>query len=552
MNKQNIRKKIKKAQIIPQIAVIALFAILVCLIGFYLGADINWDLQNYHFYNGYLYLHEKLLKDSLCTVQSYLDPLLNSFYYLLITNLTPLQANMMIASLQSLSLSAIFFLSMLVFEKNNYAYKFALSIIIAISVIFGPTFYSEIGGTIGDTLLAFPVIISIILIVKTIIAKKNSLKQQMIYVAVSGIMIGFVSGLKFTNMIYAVGMFVSLAIILLIMKLKYKEQLLILFIFSSMTALSFIAIYAPIGLLLYKHFQNPIFPYFNNIFKSPYLLPYAFHDARWFPKHFIGYFKIPFELCFRYIHNTSSHNYKRMELPFRTYLFAIIFVLLPFYIINFFKFHKFKESKLYASLFIVLFFTVSFIVWEKMFSYYRYIAVLEIIAPFTIVVMLASFFKNGFKDSKVPIIIAVLVLVVSLFSLPAPNWGREPFTNSYFGINKKVFKKYRKSLIVVGHIPIGFVLPYFPNNVEVIGLPERIDGLTKLFQKSYLHKLTNFKGNIYYLSQYSKSLSIVKEHAKFLKLKYNLKIEYNKCKKINTNIYPIAICKMIKLGEGKL
>jgi hypothetical protein len=549
MDKKKLAKKIKKAQIIPQIAVIALFAILVCLIGFYLGADINWDLQNYHFYNGYLYVHGKLITDSLATIQSYLDPLLNSFYYLLISNLTPLQVNMIIAVLQSLSLSMVFFLSMLIFEENSYVYKFILSVIIAVSAIFGPIFYSEIGGTMGDTLLAFPVIISIIFIVK-IITKASNLKQQMKYVAVSGIMIGFVSGLKFTNMTYAVGMFVSLAIILLIMKLKYKEQLLIMLIFASTAALSFFAIYAPIGLLLYKHFQNPIFPYFNNIFKSPYLLPYAIHDGRWFPKHFIGYLKIPFEFCFRYNYNSRHHNLMRMELPFRTYLFAGIFILLPFYIINYLKFAKFKYRERYAGLFIVLFFTISFIVWEKMFSYYRYISVLEIIAPFTIVIMLVSFFKNGFKKSKIPLIIAVLVLVVSLLSLPDNNWGREPFTNSYFGINKKIFKKYGNSLIVAGHAPIGFVLPYFPNNVKVMGLPERIGGLTELFQKSYLRKLVNFKGNIYYLSQYNKSLSIVKEHTKFLKLKYNLKIEYNKCKEINTNIYPVAICKMIKIGES--
>jgi hypothetical protein len=549
VDKQNIYKKIKKMQLIS-ITVIALFAALVCLINYHLGAEVNWDLQNYHFYNGYLYLHGKLITDSIATVQSYLDPLLNSFYYLLISNLSPLQVNMIIAALQSLSLSSVFFLSMIVFEKNSYFSKFILSLIVSASAIFGPIFWSEIGGTMGDTLLAFPVVISIIFIVKTITTADN-IKQRIIYVTISGVMIGFVSGLKFTNMIYAVGMFVSLAIVLLIMKLRYKEQLLILLFFGLAALLSLIATYAPVGFLLYNHFKNPIFPYFNNIFKSPYLLPYVYHDGRWFPKSFIGYLKIPFEFCVRYSHNTMSHNLMRMEIPFRTYLFAAIFVLLPFYIINYFKFGKFQERKNYAGLFIVLFFTISFIVWEKMFSYYRYIAVLEIIAPFTLVVMLVSFFKNGFNKSKMPVIIAVLVLALSLFSLPDNNWGSVSFTNSYFGINKTVFKKYRNSLIVVGHAPIGFVLPYFPENARIIGLPERIPGLTKLFQQSYLHKLINFNGNIYYLSQYNKSLSIVKEHAKYLKLKYNLKIEYNKCKEIKTNFYPIAICKMIKIGGKK-
>ncbi len=179
MDNQKIRKKIKKTKLIS-ITAAALFAVLVCLIGYYMGADRNWDLQNYHFYNGYLYSHGKLITDSIATVQSYLDPLLNSFYYILISNLSPLQVNLIIVALQSLTISSVFFLSMIVFEKNSYFSKFILSLIVSTSAIFGPIFWSEIGGTMGDTLLVFPVIISIIFIVKTITTADN-IKQRIIF-----------------------------------------------------------------------------------------------------------------------------------------------------------------------------------------------------------------------------------------------------------------------------------------------------------------------------------------------------------------------------------
>lgn len=527
------------------IAVIGLFVTLTCVIAYHLGADVNWDLQNYHFYNGYLYTHGRLITGSLATVQSYLDPMLNSFYYLLISTLTPLQVNLAIAALQSLSLASAFFLSMLVFEGNSYQNKFTLSAIISISALFGPIFWSEIGGTMGDSLLALPVIVSAIFSVKSV-AMADAIKQRSIYVAISGVMIGFASGLKFTNMTYAVAMLVALAIVFFLSNLRYKEQLLLLTIFGSAALISFLTTYGPVGWLLWRDFQNPIFPYFNDIFRSPYLEAHVIHDTRWFPRNLIGYLKLPFEFCVRRHQNANSSHLVGMEIPFRTYLYAAIFIFLPFYIISRYEFGASQGRKGYGGLFLVLFFVASFIVWEVMFSYYRYIAALEIIAPLTLVVMLSSFFKDGFDKGGIPVAAAMLVLALSLHSLPDSNWGREPFAASYFGVNKNMLKNYRDSLIVVGYAPMGFVLPYFPSSNGVIGLPERIIGLTQRFQKSYLRKLRNFKGDIYYLSEYNKSLSIVKKHAEYLRRTYNLNIVYDSCKEIKTSIYPVAVCAVTK------
>jgi hypothetical protein len=370
---------------------------------------------------------------------------------------------------------------------------------------------------------------------------ENGLRKRGYYVFLAGLLIGFVSGLKFTNMIYAVAMFLSTAVIFTLIRLRYKDILLLLLVFTIATTLSFLVTYWPVGWILWVNFKNPIFPYYNGIFKSPYFAPYSFHDTRWFPEHFFGYLLMPFKFCAPSVFKTSPLHSIGMELNFTTYLFAIIFVLLPFYVAKQIKTISRKKCDDYKGIFVVLFFVFSFVVWEIMFSYYRYIAVLEVISPLIIMIMLSSFFDNFIKGRMIPVVLSFFVFALSATSV-SPNWGREPFTDSYFGINKKTFINYKKSLIIVGHTPIGFVLPYFPSGDAVVGIPEKWVRFTKEFKNKNMKSLHTFNGKMYYLSEYTKSLDLVRKQALLLKMSYNITINYNACKDIKTNIYPIVLC----------
>ena len=46
-----------------------------------MGQDANWDLLNYHLYNGFAFLHSRSARDLLPTgLQSYLNPVLDALY----------------------------------------------------------------------------------------------------------------------------------------------------------------------------------------------------------------------------------------------------------------------------------------------------------------------------------------------------------------------------------------------------------------------------------------------------------------------------------------
>jgi hypothetical protein len=62
----------------PEALLIAAYTAFAAVLSFHLGQDMNWDLQNYHFYNPYQLLAGRFDKDILVAgVQSFFNPVLD-------------------------------------------------------------------------------------------------------------------------------------------------------------------------------------------------------------------------------------------------------------------------------------------------------------------------------------------------------------------------------------------------------------------------------------------------------------------------------------------
>lgn len=538
------------------IFIIFLLILIIDTISFHLGEDFNWDLRVFHFYNGYIYLNGSYIKDSL---GYFLDPFCNSFYYLLIYNFNPLIVAFVISTIQSFSIILIFFLSMILFDDFIYSQRIIISFFIALSGIFGPIFISELGGTMNDVLLSCLIIASVLFCVKALnnINNNVNVKKIILFIILSGAMIGIASGLKLTNLIYLLSISFSFGIILFLSKNKTDVNKLfyfIIFIFSIF--LFFTITLMPIGLQLWNNFRNPIFPFFNNLFKSPYYKTIAWHDNRWFPKSFLTYIEMPFLFMFQspVWWRPNLSYWMGMEMPYRVFTFAAIALLLPFYfILKVKEYIKKKDIKNKEFLFLIFFFTTSFIIWQFEFSYYRYIATLEIMAPLILMLMLFSLFK---KYNKFILYFCLLVVIsISILGYPTDNWGRiKPFPENYFGLNKKTFKKFSNSLIIVGNqtgMPFNFVLPYFPSGDQFLFADSGINN--KKYNKRYYSRIPRLlwkNKKAYFITN---NLSIYKKKKYLLLSNYKFIIFYSRCEKINNPIkyswlmaatFPLFICKV--------
>lgn len=513
----------------------------VCGLSYHLGADINWDLRNYHFYNGYTWTHGKFISGSLATIQSYLDPKLNAMYYYLISSYRPITVNIVLAALQSIGIFGIWCVNMFVFRETDIRSRIIISLIVACAAIFGPVFWSEIGGTMGDTLLAAPVIFSILLTLY------GYTEERLYPFAVSGFLVGVVCGLKFTNMTFVVAILIAILVSTIYDgRFSLVKTVSTVLAFSVSCVFGFVVLYYNIGIVLWANYKNPVFPYFNNIFNSPDLASYAISDGRWFPKTIGGYFFLPFEFCVRHSEKFLATHHIGLEIPFRTFFFAAILVISPIAV----AFCAKRGCSIFEKrvfLFLMTFFWSAFIIWELMFSYYRYAAVIEMLGPVILAFLLYVLMRGARNSRIVAYLPGVIVLCVSAGSFPHRTWGREPFKKSYFGVNSAEFARFDNAIVIVGSVPMGYILPYFPKDDKVIGIPERIGRLTSVFQERYLAPLKDSNKRIFYVG----TKKTIERRSIYMRKDYNITIEKNNCRYYNTNFDRIAICPAKRLKTGR-
>jgi O-antigen/teichoic acid export membrane protein len=152
----------------------------------------------------------------------------------------------------------------------------AASILIA---AFGPMTLSEVGTSFADILTALPVIGAVGLIL-------SANAQHPGRHAMAGLLMGAAVGLKLTNMIFLIGAGASL-----------------LYAARPAMALAYFAVGSAIGALgtggawcwtLWEQFGNPVFPFYNTIFRSPEAPVAPIADGRFMPLNFWDAAAYPF------------------------------------------------------------------------------------------------------------------------------------------------------------------------------------------------------------------------------------------------------------------
>src|SRR5229473_3874010 len=330
------------------------------------GEDINWDWRNYHEYNAFALINGRYGWDvAPAGIQTFLNPLAYVPAYLLRHHVGAPFWGILLGAIHGLNLALIYWFSRQVL--SGAASRSTLAAAVAIAA-FGPMTLSEVGTSFADILTALPVIAGLGLIVS---ATARHRARHLI----AGILIGGAVGLKLTNMIFFLGAGASL-----------------LFAARPLMALSCFAIGGAIGGLatggawawtLWQEFGNPVFPFYNTIFRSPEAPLEAMADVRFMPHNLWDAAAYPFYWLIG--------DYRSSEGPFRDPRFAILFVLFAanagaslLYKIRVFA----RRDKQF-----LLFFAVAYATWLFAFSIRRYAVVLELLAAPLIVLLLSRLLR---------------------------------------------------------------------------------------------------------------------------------------------------------------
>ena len=255
-----------------------------------------------------------------------------------------------------------------------------------------------------------------------------------------------------------------------------------------------------------------------------------------------------FEWIFFPFYFTKHHQIA--ELSIENYSFMLIYILLilvflRLIISKLFQVQRFKElEKNHISprerLFLI-FFLSSFFIWEMTFSYYRYLAPLEGLAPILIFILLRYLLV------KRAAIVTLFFILFNAINPHYPDWGRISWGKSYFqleGIKKELPKEAR---VLVSGKPLAFVIPELPTGFEFFGLGN-LDGIASSYWYKEMHERIQKSTKSLYLLTYKDSLS---ENQKTLR-KVEVKIDINSCISLKNRARKgILLCKLGKIPGVK-
>jgi hypothetical protein len=528
---------------------IDILLLVICFIasGFlsiYLGQDRNWDLRNYHFYNAYAFLNDRLTYDiAPAQIQSFYNPLLDIPYYWMMTHLLPVIYGFLVGGLQGINIWLIYKIAYCTLVYVSETKRRLLSIAAGITGYYGAANMSEIGTTFHDNITSLFVLGSLLLIVSSIQKRGNlQLYVSKKSVITAGILLGLATGLKLTTAIYSI----PFVLAFLFIEIPWIERIRNFLISSLSIGLGFFISAGYWMTTLWKIFQNPLFPYYNKIFKSPYYEFINFSDHRFLPRDKYQILFYPFH----FLKNSTLVS----DGSFRDIRFTLCYMLLMLFLFMFYykkvtlKYghqeltgnFEFSGSLKNMFIFIIVFFVSSYIFWQYMFSIYRYIIPLELLSPVFILLIIRYIFP--FEKILTRLSLAIFALIIVTVS--PINWGRVAWADSYFDVRIPPLENIDRSIVIMADDePLSYIIPFFPKSTRFISVQNNFTNpASKTLLQDKIRKILQESGGNLYLLYKEKSRNDYDGILKF----YNLKITKQNFKRLYTRfdddlfLFPVA------------
>ena len=281
------------------------------------GKEVNWDLFNYHFYNGWAALTgHSWTNIAPAQVQTFLNPALDIPQYLAIAYLPQRLASFLLGAIQGINVFLVFAIIRGLGRLGRGLLDTAIALVAAAAALSAPVAISEYGSTMGDLTLTVPVMLGVLIIVSAFRSADG--RRAAWKIAAAGFCLGATAGIKFTTGIFAV----AAAGALLVCPPPLLSRLgVIVPLFLAGTA-GFLLTAGPWMVALDAHYGSPMFPFFNSWFRSPYMAPVTWFDSTYQFKSFASSFHFPFS----FIHEGAHH----LQLAFRSSRASAGLLLSPF------------------------------------------------------------------------------------------------------------------------------------------------------------------------------------------------------------------------------
>jgi hypothetical protein len=420
------------------------------LLALFLGQDANFDQLHYHVYLGWSLLAGRLDQDvAPAGVGSYLNPLLHVPSYVGLTYLAPRVFGFALGAVHGLNAYLVYRMARLVLRDRPGAPGHAA--IAGLVAMLGPSAVALVGTTFGDNLLSI-LVLAAFLVAGQAVDESPRFPGRALFAA--GLLGGAAVGLKLTFAPFALGLGAA-SIAIGAGRRSWGAPVAV----ASGGAGGALLAGGYWAWQMWSRFSNPIFPFANAAFPSSFegtttLTP----DSRWASRGWVDVLVAPLDIAL-------GRTDRLQEVPFRDvrYLLAAALLGAVFVVARGLVRDRFGANRAVPVL--VVGWLTAYVVWTRVFHYYRYFTVGEFLAPVVIVALLLVLAPARFP------VLWPLAAVAILVSSTTGSWGRLPWRDQPMAVRYDVgARPPGPAAVIVDGPGLSYVLPFLPAGSRFFGI----------------------------------------------------------------------------------
>jgi hypothetical protein len=423
-----------------------------------LGKDTSWDFRNYHWYAPYAFFNNRLSIDvAVAHLASYYNPFIDIPFYLLANHTHAWIALGLLGMVQGANVVPLYLIGR---EGLSLQDKKLAAGALALAGQFGALTLTEFGTTYYDNVMSVLVLSGLaILIVNRETLARGPLARTAVLAWAAGLVTGSAMGLKLPEMPFCVGF--AAALMVLGGDLRHVSARLLA---GGLGGVLGFALFSAWWMLHIKALTgNPLFPYFNDYWRSPLALAASYRDMRFLPPNFWRalFFPILFSIDWHVADDLGFQDL-RVLIAYLTVIPAIVIWLL----------RRQSRDPLIANNVVAPLFAfaaLSYFAWLKFFAIYRYIILLEMLSPLLIVAAVGLFPASR----RVRYLALGGLAFVILVTARSDFLERAPVEDPYVQVALPPIAHPDKTMVLMtGDAPMGFLAPSLPHQIPIL----RVDG----------------------------------------------------------------------------
>lgn len=439
------------------------FALFFCWFSWRIGGDGTPDFRAYHLYNGYALANGGRPQDiAAAQLQTYFFPGLDLLYWWLLRafGTHPGTLHALLGLPYAGAAWAVMAIARTVLPPA-WMLRTPLAAAAALLGTTGAAGFATIGSTMSDIVPDLPVLAALCLGLRGVDGPDMALRQRRLRAIAAGALCGLSVGLKLTAVPLFAGM---LAAMILCHQQGWRAAAAEAALFAAAGSLVAAAVAGWWWGQTYAAFGNPVFPAFNDLFRSDLVDHGRWSDDRFRPRGWAMTLLYPAYWAF-----LPSH--RAIELPMRDPRMLVALVSALAILVAKARVGRWRspDRSAPAAVFLATFFLASYAAWEIQFSIYRYLAVPEALCGALALAATALWApRTSLRGRRFATALLVLTGLLVVRLTDYPWWDRSLPSARVLDVELPEFAP-DAMVIFLDPYAMSYTVPFMPASVRVIG-----------------------------------------------------------------------------------